>query len=240
MPRLLRAAERRRRSRTKKQLTQIVPATRCLVKRLGALAVAADHAGGEPELGAVGQGEALVVGGEGLHREHRAEDLLREDLAALRSIDDQGRAEVVRTELGVRARRRTRSSRRRPGPGRRTPAPARRARGGCSGRSGCPRRAGRPGGSARPARANRWVKASAMPSCTSRRVPARHTCPALSYCSIARSTARSRSASSRITVGLLPPSSNEQGVRLSAAARAITLAVGTEPVKQIRESPGSR
>ena len=77
-----------------------------------------------------------------------------------------------------------------------------------------------------------------MPCCTSNRVPARHTWPALSYCSIARSTARSRSASSRMTVGLLPPSSNEQGMRFSAAARATAFAVGTEPVKQMRETSG--
>ena len=39
-------------------------------------------------------------------------------------------------------------------------------------------------------------------------------------------------------VGDLPPSSKDSGVRLSAAARATALAVGTEPVKAMRATPG--
>ncbi|CAB5076783.1 unannotated protein [freshwater metagenome] len=38
--------------------------------------------------------------------------------------------------------------------------------------------------------------------------------------------------------GLLPPNSSEHGVKLSAAARATSFAVGTEPVNEIREIPG--
>ena len=38
--------------------------------------------------------------------------------------------------------------------------------------------------------------------------------------------------------GLLPPSSNEQGTRFSAAAFATSFAVGTEPVKEMRDRSG--
>ncbi len=69
-------------------------------------------------------------------------------------------------------------------------------------------------------------------------MPARQTWPALSYWYVAVSTARSRSASAKTRNGLFPPSSNETGVRFAAAARAISRAVSTEPVKEIRARPG--
>ena len=70
------------RSRTKKQLTQTVPAFSVQTDPLGALGVAGDQRRRQPEPGVVGHRDALLLGGEGLHGEHRAEDLLGEDLAA--------------------------------------------------------------------------------------------------------------------------------------------------------------
>ena len=74
---------------------------------------------------------------------------------------------------------------------------------------------------------------------TSIRTAARQTCPALSNCSTARSTARSRSASSNTSSGDFPPSSKHTGVMLRRRGRARSRpAVGTEPVKQSRPTPG--
>ena len=79
---------------------------------------------------------------------------------------------------------------------------------------GCGRRAGRR------ARARRRPHGSApgtrrrRDSCTSRRVPARHTWPASSYCPAALRAAASRSASANTISGPLPPSSAVNGTRL--------------------------
>src|SRR5216117_3448474 len=54
------------------------------------------------------------------------------------------------------------------------------------------------------------TRRSAIPSCTSSRDPAQHTCPWLNQiASTTPSTTLSRSASSNTTKGLLPPSSSE-------------------------------
>ncbi len=85
---------------------------------------------------------------------------------------------------------------------------------------------------------NRATNSSRTDSSTNSLVPDRHTCPALSYCSTALATARSRSASANTMNGDLPPSSSDSGVRLAAAALAMIRAVGTDPVKEIRRTPG--
>ena len=72
----------------------------------------------------------------------------------------------------------------------------------------------------------------------SSRVPARHTCPALSNCPTACFTSASMSASANATNGDLPPSSSESGVRLAPADAATSLPVGTEPVNAIRSTSG--
>ena len=81
-------------------------------------------------------------------------------------------------------------------------------------------------------------KRSAMESSTRIRNAPRQTCPELSNCSTARLTARSKSASANTTSGDFPPSSNDSGTILAAAARAITPAVGTDPVNDSRRMPG--
>src|SRR3712207_8494751 len=50
----------------------------------------------------------------------------------------------------------------------------------------------------------------------------------------APSAARSRSASRRMRIGFLPPSSSEQPISRSAQPFAISLPVAVEPVKQMR------
>ncbi|CAB5045531.1 unannotated protein [freshwater metagenome] len=85
---------------------------------------------------------------------------------------------------------------------------------------------------------NAALNLSAIPRCTKNRVPDKQTCPALSYCSTATVTAISKSASSVMMSGLLPPSSNEHGTRFSAAALATSFAVGTEPVNEMRDKSG--
>ena len=70
------------RSRTKKQLTQTVPALSRARDPLGPLGVAGDQGRGQPEPGVVGHRDGLLLVGEGLDGQHRAEDLLGEDLAA--------------------------------------------------------------------------------------------------------------------------------------------------------------
>ena len=74
---------------------------------------------------------------------------------------------------------------------------------------------------------------------SSKRVPARHTWPALSNWLIACRRAASGSASAKIRNGDLPPSSSEAGVRLPAAARATSRPVSTEPVNATRSTSGS-
>ena len=84
----------------------------------------------------------------------------------------------------------------------------------------------------------RAVNSSTIEDSTSIRAALRQTCPALSNCSTAMSTARSRSASAKTTSGDSPPSSNDSGTMLGAAAAAMTPAVGTDPVKHSRLMPG--
>ena len=79
---------------------------------------------------------------------------------------------------------------------------------------------------------------SATAASTSSRVPARQTCPALSYCPTALSTARSRSASANTSSGDLPPSSSDTGVSWAPAAAATCRPVATDPVKQTRATEG--
>src|SRR5439155_10930708 len=76
-------------------------------------------------------------------------------------------------------------------------------------------------------------------ACTSSRVPARQTWPALRYISAAVAAALARSASSNTMNGDLPPSSRLQATRFAPAACAIDFAVGTEPVNEMRASRGS-
>src|SRR5262245_36552427 len=76
----------------------------------------------------------------------------------------------------------------------------------------------------------RAVNSPAMGSSISSRVPARHTCPALSYCPTACVTAKSRSASANTSSGDLPPSSRDTGVSCAPAAAAIMRPVAAEPV----------
>jgi hypothetical protein len=75
-----------------------------------------------------------------------------------------------------------------------------------------------------------------MSSSTIRRVPARHTWPALSYWFTACFTAASRSVSPKITNADFPPSSSDTGVRFRAAACATSFPVATEPVNAMRST----
>ena len=76
----------------------------------------------------------------------------------------------------------------------------------------------------------RAVNSPAMGSSISSRVPARHTCPALSYWPTACVTARSRSASANTSSGDLPPSSSDTGVSCAPAAAATRRPVRADPV----------
>src|SRR5690606_25971800 len=60
----------------------------------GPLAVAGGDGGGQAGAGVVGQPDGLVLGVEGLERQHRAEDLLLDDLAVLGDVREQGRLVV--------------------------------------------------------------------------------------------------------------------------------------------------
>ena len=84
------------------------------------------------------------------------------------------------------------------------------------------------------------MKSSYADASISRRVPARHTCPALSNWLIACASAASGSASAKIRNGDFPPSSSDTGVRLVAAACATSRPVPTEPLNAIRATSGSR
>ena len=103
--------------------------------------------------------------------------------------------------------------------------PVRSGRGGSAGRSASPV-AGvadreSPGGEP----STRANSSSATSACTSRRVPARHTCPALTNWPAMVRAAASRSASAKTRKGDLPPSSKLTGVRLGARRRRSSRAV---------------
>src|ERR1700677_3633711 len=71
------------------------------------------------------------------------------------------------------------------------------------------------------------------------RVAVQQTCPVLSVIAEANCFAvASRSTSSKMTAAPLPPSSNLQGIKLSAQASAICFPVAGEPVNDIRWMPG--
>src|SRR6476469_9398129 len=61
----------------------------------GAVVVAGGEGGGEPEAGGVGEGDGLVLGGEGLEGQDGAEDLLLDDLGVLGDVGEQGRGVVL-------------------------------------------------------------------------------------------------------------------------------------------------
>ncbi|MNL37080.1 hypothetical protein D3C87_1592010 [compost metagenome] len=82
------------------------------------------------------------------------------------------------------------------------------------------------------------IMRSAMPSCRSRRDPAQHTWPWLNQmASTTPSTAASRSASSKTTKGLLPPSSRLSFLPDPAVATRIARPTSVEPVKAILSIP---
>ena len=83
------------------------------------------------------------------------------------------------------------------------------------------------------------MKASAMPSCTSRREPAQQTWPWLNQmASTTPSTAPSRSASSKTMKGDLPPSSSVSDLPEPAVASRMQRPTSVEPVKAILSMPG--
>ncbi len=80
---------------------------------------------------------------------------------------------------------------------------------------------------------------SAIPSCTSRRDPAQHTCPWLNQiASTTPSTTLSRSASSNTMNGLLPPSSSESFLPEPAVAFRMMRPTSVEPVNAILSTSG--
>ena len=97
---------------------------------------------------------------------------------------------------------------------------------------GCRRRAGRPS-TRSPSRRRRIAatNSSCTRSCTSTRVAAVQSWPALKYPAIAMpSTALAMSASSNTITGALPPSSRCTRLRSEAAARATSMPARTDPV----------
>ena len=195
-----------------------------------------------PNSGVVRERDDLVLGREGLHREHRAEDLLRDDLAAGLGVDQERRA-------GSTGRR----DRSLGSPPSRSAAPsaigpldeaARRDRSGAgapAGRCRSPRRAGHPGAGRRAfaeplRRSHRRCRRA-----TSMRVPARQTWPGVVVL-LDREGCRELEVGvvEHDAAGDLPPSSKLHGVRLSAAARAMSFAVGTDPVNEMPADAGMR
>ena len=72
-----------------------------------------------------------------------------------------------------------------------------------------------------------------MDSSTTSRAPAEQTCPECTKAPLrALSTAASKSASAKITLGFLPPSSRATFFTVPAAAAAITRPVASPPVKE--------
>ena len=182
--------------------------------------------------GRVGERDALVLVGEGLERQHGAEDLALHDLALVRARARRASAR----RRGRRARqagRRGRSRRRSPAHARRSPRRARGGRGGSAASPSCRRRAGRRGRARRRSGGRARGTASATDSCTSSRVPARQTWPASSYWPAAFRAAASRSQSSNTSSGPLPPSSPVKGTMFCAAATPMCRAVSGEPVNEI-------
>ena len=187
---------------------------------LGAFRVAGDHRRGQPEPGLVGERDRLVLGAEGLQREDRPEDLLGEDLAARLGADEQRRPVVEAAEVVVRAAAR--------GPPRAPSAIARRTK--PSTRSRCARLTSGPM-SVASSRGSPCRIVAALARKRARELVGdrlldqervRRTGrpgPELSYCSTARSTARSRSASAKTSSGDLPPSSKDSGVEVGRRGR---------------------
>ncbi|OLC08774.1 MAG: hypothetical protein AUH42_00660 [Gemmatimonadetes bacterium 13_1_40CM_70_11] len=82
---------------------------------------------------------------------------------------------------------------------------------------------------------SRW----ATPSCTNSREPAQQTCPWLNQiASTTPSTTLSRSASSKTTNGLLPPSSSESRFPEPAVAWRMIRPTSVEPVNAILSTSG--
>ena len=80
---------------------------------------------------------------------------------------------------------------------------------------------------------------SAVPSCTSSREPAQHTCPWLNQiASTTPSTTLSRSASSKTRNGLFPPSSRLSFFPLPAVASRMLRPTSVDPVKAILSTSG--
>ena len=79
------------RSRTRKALTQMVPARTARPTRSARAAELVTDLRGEPVLGRVGEPDRLLLVGEGLQGEHRAEDLALDDLGVVGRRLDQRR-----------------------------------------------------------------------------------------------------------------------------------------------------
>ena len=108
-----------------------------------------------------------------------------------------------------------------------------------AGRAGCSRRTGRPARSRRPPSRPASTASSYTSRCTSIRVQAVQVWPALrNALPTPTLTALARSASARITLADLPPSSRVTRAIRSAASWLIAAPVAVEPVNETRSTSG--
>ena len=212
---------------------------------LGALGRAGADDRREPVGRRVGELDRLVLGGEGLPGEDRAEDLALDDLGVVgRGLDQRRLVPEARRggrPADLRAAPAERRSRRRPrGRARRSPRPGRGGRDGSAARSSSRGRAGRR------ARAVD-LGAEALHELVGDLVGDEQAgageadlAGVVVHLRARASAASSRSASAKTSSGPLPPSSPVNGTRFEAAARPIARAVSGEPVNEIRASVRAR